>query len=133
MTSVEPKRGLIALLAIAAGATVANLYYAQPLLDQIARELHVGVRAVSAVVTASQIGYALGLLLVVPLGDSHERRRLIVWSTWAVAAMCLVVALAKGITLLIAASLFMGIATVVPQLVIPYAVGLSDVPAVRNR
>jgi predicted MFS family arabinose efflux permease len=135
MTQPEGRagRGLIALLAIAAGATVANLYYAQPLLETISQELHVGARAVSGVVTATQIGYALGLLFIVPLGDSHERRRLIVASTTAVAAVLLAVSMATGIVSLIAASLLLGAATIVPQLVIPYAVGLSDDPMVRNR
>lgn len=59
----------IALLAFAAGATVANLYYSQPLLASIAAELRVSSAAVSAVSMATQLGYALGLLLLVPLGD----------------------------------------------------------------
>src|SRR4051812_43832550 len=69
-----PPRGTVALLALAAGATVANLYYSQPLLADVARDLHTGPTRVSAVITATQSGYAAGLLLLVPLGDRLERR-----------------------------------------------------------
>ena len=126
-------KGLIALLAVAAGATAANLYYAQPLLDRIARGFHVSPGVASAVVTATQVGYALGLLLVVPLGDIRERRRLIVTSTWAIVVMLLLVAASPGAGWMIGASLLLGIATVVPQLVIPYAAGLSEDPRRRNQ
>ncbi|HEY4096650.1 MAG TPA: MFS transporter, partial [Baekduia sp.] len=62
-------RRLVVLLAVACGATVANLYYAQPLLDTIAGDLGVSSGTAGLLVTASQIGYAVGLVLLVPLGD----------------------------------------------------------------
>ena len=69
---------LVLLLAVACGATVANLYYAQPLLDTIARELHVSSGTAGLLVTATQLGYVGGLLLIVPLGDLLQRRKLVV-------------------------------------------------------
>src|SRR5690349_5506510 len=80
--TVEPVRDLTArrlriltvVLAIACGLTVANLYYAQPLLDLIARGFHVGQGTATVVVTMTQIGYALGLLFVLPAGDLLENR-----------------------------------------------------------
>ena len=70
-------RGLVVLIAVATGAVVANLYYAQPVLHQISRTFHSGPGPTSAIITATQIGYAAGLLLVVPLGDLHPRRGLV--------------------------------------------------------
>ena len=65
----ELPRGLVVLIAVATGAVVANLYYAQPVLHQVAGTFHSGPGATSSIITATQIGYAAGLLLVVPLGD----------------------------------------------------------------
>lgn len=65
----------MALMAVATGAIVANLYYAQPLLHNVASSFGVGSTAAATVVTVTQVGYAAGLLLVVPLGDLHPRRR----------------------------------------------------------
>src|SRR6478672_8877773 len=73
-----PSRRLIWLLTVASGASVANLYYNQPLLSDIARTFHASSRATGAIATLTQAGYAVGLLLFVPLGDVVERRRLIV-------------------------------------------------------
>ena len=70
-------RALTLLFAIAAGAAVGNLYSAQPLLADIAATMQVSVVAVSILVTFTQAGYALGVFLVVPLGDTLSRRRLI--------------------------------------------------------
>ena len=68
---------LVVLLAVACGATVANLYYAQPLLDTIAHALNVSSGAAGLLVTATQAGYVAGLILIVPLGDRLQRRRLV--------------------------------------------------------
>ena len=70
-------RALAAFLAVACGLAVSNVYYAQPLLDAIAASFGVGEGSIGSVVTAAQLGYALGLVLIVPLGDMLEPRRLI--------------------------------------------------------
>ena len=123
---------LTGLLAVAAGATVANLYYSQPLLADIARSLHATAAAVSAVPTATQLGYASGLLLLVPLGDSLERRRLLVLATLCSALMLLAVALAPSLNVLIGASFLLGMSSVAPQLAVPFAAHLA-VPESRGR
>ncbi|WP_242343725.1 MFS transporter [Anaeromyxobacter terrae] len=127
-----PVRRLLWLLAGTAGLTVANLYYSQPLLPMIAAELHVAPGTAGLVSTATQIGYAVGMLLLVPLGDGHERRRLIVAMTGAVSAALVGVAVAPGLGALLAASFLLGATTIVPQLVVPYAVAVAD-PAARGR
>jgi predicted MFS family arabinose efflux permease len=83
-------RGLRLLFAIAAGAAVGNLYYVQPLLDVIGQDLGASHRAAGLLVTATQVGYALGILLVVPLGDLRDRRRLVTVML-ALSAMALLV------------------------------------------
>ena len=120
-------RGLLWLLAATAGITVANLYYNQPLLAEIGRSLQVSPHAVGFLPTASQLGYAAGMLLVVPLGDTLERRGLIVWTSVAAVCALLLVAVSPSLPFLIASSFLLGLATCVPQLVVPFAAGL--VPA----
>jgi len=119
-------------LTVAAGISVANLYYNQPLLSDIAATFHVGARAVGFVAMLTQAGYAAGLVLFVPLGDITERRRLIMLLLFAV-ALCLAAAAASTtLGILAAASFAIGATTVVPQLILPFAAGMSA-PAVRGR
>src|ERR1051325_1797178 len=125
-------RRCILLLAFAGGVTVANLYYSQPLLAKIAAELGVAAGSVSIVSTATQLGYAAGLLFLVPLGDALERRRLLVTTTGAITAALLLVAVSRTLTQLILSSFLLGVATIVPQLVIPFAAHLAP-PAERGR
>jgi len=75
VSAVMP-RAMVLLFAIACGVSVANVYYAQPLLDALAAEFGFSQAAVGVVVTATQVGSALALVLVVPLGDLLDRRRL---------------------------------------------------------
>ena len=80
-TAAAPRRldrRLVLLLAVACGATVANLYYAQPLLDAIARAFGVSQGTAGLLVTVSQLGYFAGIVLLVPLGDLVHRRPLVV-------------------------------------------------------
>lgn len=116
---------LVALLAFAAGATVANLYYSQPLLAKIASDFHVSSAAVSIISTATQLGYAAGLLLLVPLGDALERRRLIVTITSVIVMALLLVAAARSLPALVISSFLLGGATIVPQIVVPFAAHLA--------
>jgi predicted MFS family arabinose efflux permease len=122
----------VLLLAIAAGAVVANLYYNQPLLGDIARDLAVPEPRVGLVATATQLGYALGLLLVVPLADVAERRRLVVGLTLGTAVALAACAVAPGVGWLTATSFALGVASVVPQVLVPLAAGLAG-PATRGR
>lgn len=71
-------RGTLLLMSVAAGLSVAGNYFAQPLLDVIGRDLHLSASTAALVVTVAQVGYGLGLLLLVPLGDLLERRGLAV-------------------------------------------------------
>src|SRR3954464_9608581 len=116
----------IRLLAFTAGAVVANLYYNQPLLPQIGRTFGIFDGRVGLVSTASQVGYAAGLLFFVPLGDVIELRKLIVVLLGCVAASLAAAALAQNILWLGLASFAIGATTIVPQLVIPFAAGLVE-------
>src|SRR4051794_27028959 len=112
---------LFGLLAVSAGLTVANLYYNQPLLAAMSTDFGVTPRAAGAIPTLTQLGYGLGMLLLVPLGDRFERRGLITKMTAGAAAALLAVAFAPSLGGLIAASLVLGLASMVPQYIVPYA------------
>jgi predicted MFS family arabinose efflux permease len=118
-------RGLVRLLALACGVTVANLYYAQPLLHTIARSLGTSQSTAGLLVTATQLGYAAGLLLVVPLGDITARRPLFTWLLVADATALAATAAAPGIALLGVLAVIIGTTSVVVQMVIPYAATLA--------
>lgn len=116
---------LVLLMAVATGSIVANLYYAQPLLHEIARSFHAGAAASSLIITCTQLGYAAGLLLVVPLGDLHPRRLLTVL-IFAFAALFLIVcALAPSLWLFEVASIATGCASVAGQVLVPFAADLA--------
>jgi len=118
-------RRLVLLLAVVCGASVANLYYAQPLLDTIAAKLDVSVGLAGVVVTATQIGYAAGLLLIVPLGDLLERRALVVRLMVVCAAALALTAVAPTFAVLAAALGAVGVTAVVAQVLIPMAASLA--------
>src|SRR5512137_1542332 len=116
---------LVLLLAVAAAATVANLYYAQPLLPEMARSLGVSASAVGWVPVLTQVGYAIGLFLFIPLGDAVERRRLILLLVGASAAALLAASAAPGVATLSMACLAVGFFTVVPHVAVPLAAHLA--------
>jgi predicted MFS family arabinose efflux permease len=133
-SSAAPKdrlsRALVTLIAVATGAVVANLYYAQPVLHLLAHDFHSGSGVASLIVTATQVGYAAGLLLVVPLGDLYQRRVLVV-RIFVLAAVALVAcALSPDIWIFGLASIAVGIASVAGQVMIPFAADLA--PAERR-
>jgi len=117
---------LVVLFAVACGVVVANNYYAQPILDVIARDFGITTGLAGLVVTATQIGYAFGLVLIVPLGDLVDRRRLIplvlVGATFALVGA----AGAPTLGVLLASSLFLGLTTVVAQILVPFAATLAE-------
>jgi predicted MFS family arabinose efflux permease len=125
-------QSLVWIMAIAAGLTVANLYYLQPLLATIGHEFGVAASAAGFVATLGQVGYALGLLLIVPLGDIRERRGLIIATLVAVTVALLATAAAPSLGWLAAGSLVVGATTVTPQLIIPFAATLAS-PEQRGR
>ncbi|GAA2450922.1 MFS transporter [Actinomadura vinacea] len=125
-------RGLLLLMSVATGLAVAGNYFAQPLLDLIGRELGLGPSLAALVVTAAQGGYALGLILLVPLGDLVERRRLAVSLYAATAVFLLVSATAANGTVLLASTALTALTSVGAQVVVPFAVTLAD-PAERGR
>jgi predicted MFS family arabinose efflux permease len=116
---------LIALLAIASGMTVANLYYAQPLLSSLRDVFHVSTTGAGWLITLTQVGYVVGMLFLVPLGDRLEKRRLIT-VLLAVTTLALVAAgLATNFPLLLTASLISGATSVVAQILVPFAASLA--------
>ena len=125
-------RGRTLLFAVAGGAAVGNLYWAQPLLDDIAADLGTSPASAGLLVTLTQVGYALGILLLVPLGDVVDRRRLVPGVLAASAVALLAAALAPGFSALLVALALVGATTVAGQLLIPLAGDLAD-PASRGR
>jgi predicted MFS family arabinose efflux permease len=118
---------LLYVLSVAAGLSVANLYYNQPLLAEIARDFRVTEAAVGVVPTLTQVGYALGMLLIVPVGDLVSRRWLIGGMLVLVAIALVGAALSPSLPLLAGASLAVGTTTCVPQLILPLAAALVPV------
>jgi predicted MFS family arabinose efflux permease len=118
--------GLVRLMAVTCAVTVANLYYAQPLLHSIGNSLHVSQGTASLLVTAGQLGYAVGLLLIVPAGDITRRRPLLT-GLLAVCALTLVgCALAPNLAVLAVVAALAGITSVVVQMLVPYAATLAS-------
>jgi predicted MFS family arabinose efflux permease len=125
-------RRTVLLLAVGCGLAVANNYYHQPLLPQIAHGVQVPEVWAGYLPALNQAGFALGLLLFVPLGDLCERRRLVVLSLGAAAVMLIVVALAPNFSVLATASFTLGLVGIAVQLLIPLAAHLAP-PADRGR
>jgi predicted MFS family arabinose efflux permease len=119
-------------MTIAAAAGVANLFYNQPLLEQMTADLHSGSNAVGFVPTMTQIGYSLGMLLLVPLGDMLQRRRLTLLFVLLAACMSIGTAVSVSAPMLLTFSFLLGLVNVAPQLLIPFAAQLSA-PAERGR
>src|ERR1700731_3601818 len=115
----------LAKMAIAAAVTVGNLYYCQPLLSQIARSLHMTARETADIPMLTQVGYALGLLFLAPLGDMVERRGLATTLLLIVTVALVGTASAPSARVLLATSLLTGMFSVVPQVMAPMAAALS--------
>lgn len=118
-------RNMVFTLAVACALTVANLYYNQPLLADIGRSFHVSAQQAGIIPTLTQLGYALGLVLLVPLGDRMQPRKLIVALLVFVSVALVFAALSPNFASLAIASLVIGFATVVPQVIVPFAALLS--------
>jgi len=124
--------GLTFLLAMSCGLIAANIYYAQPLIGPISAALGLSLHAAGLIVTMTQIGYGAGLLLVVPLGDLMENRRLIC-VTIGIGALALLGAACSTHALpFLAAALFIGLGSIAVQIILPYAAHLAP-EAARGR
>jgi predicted MFS family arabinose efflux permease len=118
-------RLVILVLAVTCGATAANLYYGQPLLSPIAHAFGVSQGSATLVVTFSQLGYAIGLLLLLPLGDLLENRALASRTLLVTAVALFGAALAPGFGIFLTMSVLVGITSVVAQILVPFAAHLA--------
>ncbi|KQP04269.1 MFS transporter [Pseudorhodoferax sp. Leaf265] len=116
---------LLGLLATGAGMSVAALYYSQPMLGRMAADLQTTPSAAGAVPTLTQLGYALGIALLAPLGDRFDRRVIILVKAAVLAAMLLATAAAPSLHLLLATSLAIGLAATLAQDIVPAAATLA--------
>ena len=119
--SVRQHRGLLPFLGFASGASVATIYYNQPLLLEVSRTFHASSAQTGWVAVATQIGYAFGILFFVPLGDVAERRGLVVKLFAAVSAALLFAGLAPSLLALVAASVAIGVTAAVTHVFVPIA------------
>lgn len=118
-------RGLVLLFAFCCGAIVANIYYAQPIIELIAPDIGLSSTAASLIVSLTQIGYALGLFFLVPLGDLLENRRLMLLTTALAILSLLGAAFAQQPNLFLVVSLLVGFSSVSVQMLIPLAAHLA--------
>ncbi|WP_189308898.1 MFS transporter [Streptomyces brasiliensis] len=124
-TSHDVPGRLVALFAVASGMTVANLYYAQPLLSSLSVVFHVSAATAGTLITFTQVGYVIGMVFLVPLGDRLEKRSLIT-ALLTITTLALVAAgLATGFPMLLIASLISGATSVVAQILVPFAASLA--------
>ncbi|MGX1906857.1 MFS transporter [Enterobacter asburiae] len=127
LPSADMPRSMVWLFATASGLSVANVYYAQPLLDALANDFGISHAAVGGVVTATQIGCALALLLVVPLGDKVDRRRLMTVQLIALVVALVSVSMAQSSSALLIGMLATGmLGTAMTQGLIAYAASAAS-------
>ncbi|MDE1182130.1 MFS transporter [Paraburkholderia sp.] len=122
---VKLTRGLIALFAFCCGAIVANLYYSQPITELIAPDIHMSSGTASLIVSLTQIGYALGLFFLVPLGDLLENRKLMITTAIVSIGSLIAATFAHHPGAFLAISLLIGFSSVAVQILIPLAAHLA--------
>ena len=122
----------VGIFAIACGLTVANIFYAQPLIGLIGPALGLAASRIGLIVTLTQVGYGAGLLLLVPLSDVLENRRLVVTALGAVALGLLGIALSDSAATFMAASFVVGVFAAATQILVPFVSHLAP-PAQRGR
>ncbi len=130
--AAAPPGWLIGLIAAACGLVVANIYYVQPIAGPVGAALDLSPHAAGLIVTMTQLGYGAGLLLIVPLGDLIENRRLVLTLVLASGAALAAASLAADAPLFLAAALAIGLASVAVQVLVPYAAHLAP-EAARGR
>lgn len=116
---------LLWMLAVISGLSVANLYYNQPLLNRISEDLEVSEFTANLIPMTTQIGYALGLLFIIPLGDLYKRKHIIVVNFMLLVVATCSIASSASIPYILIASLVTGICSVMPQIFIPIAAQFS--------
>lgn len=132
VTAAPMTRYVTLLFAIACGMSVANIYFAQPLLDQLSYEFNMDYSVIGIVITVTQVFYALGLLLLVPLGDLLNQRRLIIGQMTISAAALVIVGTASSGAMLFAGLALVGLLAVVAQTIVAFAATMAA-PAERGR
>ncbi|GAB2998745.1 MFS transporter [Amycolatopsis acidiphila] len=128
MSDAQPVRSLrlvMMVLAFSCGATVANLYYPQPLLGEIAAAFSVSQGSAALVVTLTQLGYAAGIVALMPLGDLLENRKLATRTLVFTTVALVVAGVSPVFGLFLAASVLIGLTSVVAQILIPFAAHLA--------
>lgn len=123
---------LIVLMSIACAASAANLYYSQPLLEQISRFFNVSSSIIGIAAMLIQIGYAIGLIFLVPLGDIKERRNLIMTMLFCSVISLLSLSISFNIWWLLLSSLIVGLTSITPMLIVPLAAHIAK-PAERGK
>lgn len=122
----QPAPALVLLLASGAGLSVASLYYSQPMLGVLAADIGASSTAIGFVPTLTQLGYALGILLLAPLGDRHDRRHIILIKAMLLVAALLAGGFASSLGMLLAASLAIGLTATLAQDIVPAAATLAN-------
>ena len=120
------ERSLLLTMAVIAGLTVANCYYNQPLLEMIRHDMGVSQHEANLITVVTQIGYALGLYFLIPMGDLYSRRRIIVINMSIAAVMAVFIAFSQRVWIVWGASLLLGACSVIPQFFIPIAGQYSE-------
>lgn len=125
-SSTSLSRFVLWVMTIATGLCVANLYYCQPLLQQMQQSFGVSPQEIGWIPTLTQLGYALGMFFLIPLGDQVERRSLIFVSTVISSLSMIGMAIAPNLPMAIFMSLVVGVTTMTPQFIIPFAAHLAS-------
>lgn len=125
-------RSMLLMMAVVAGFTVANCYYNQPLLELIRNDIGISEQYANLITVVTQIGYALGLCFIIPMGDLFSRRRIIVTNMMMAALMAIIIGVAQNVWMIWGASLVIGASSVIPQIFIPIA-GQFSAPENKSR
>lgn len=123
---------LLLTMAVVSGLTVANLYYNQPLLEEMRADFAAGEVEANLITVITQVGYACGLLFIVPMADMFARRKIVGVSMTLAAVMAALIAVAPALGVVQVASLVLGVCSVIPQVFIPVA-GQFSKPADKSR
>jgi predicted MFS family arabinose efflux permease len=128
-SSTTLSRGLVLLLAVGAGLSVASLYYSQPMLGVLGADIHASAETLGWIPTLTQLGYAFGILMLAPLGDRHDRKRIILIKAAVLSLALLSAAVSPSIGVLLAASFVVGLSATLAQDIVPAAAHLAPAEA----